>query len=422
MRHELRKIRKIVFYATIGVVVISVNSTSIFSSDLDNQKKKDSTLFEQLFTVKGTNLSGVDRKKVDVIVNHLMSKDPSEHNTDWFGTMPLAGLLSWYEMGYYPEVKDYILKWLDYHYESHKVISDEEFHKRTSAGMTTVIRGYTLLFAKYCGYPGINFVCSPLYKLTGNELARQVCKDVGDVVLYKIPRNQLGLLQHDDIDHGFTIPDAAYFYVPSLFMAARAYDREVHQGDASAKKIQDKLMADGEDQLKKFTDLFLDREKKITKTVYQNGKLGKTYWTRANGWLLWTIVESVEHLDKDSEIYTYACNTLDVMAQGIAHYQDKSGALHLLVDEPDTPLETSGTIMTAYGIHKAVRMGWIDKKYLPIALKAWDYVGDMIDNEGNMAGCYYGWAIPAEQRDLTSFGPLKSVIGMLLTASAEFEK
>jgi len=368
------------------------------------------------------HVTGVDVKKIDALIKTMMNKDPSEHNTDWFGTMPLAGLISWHNLGYYPDVKDYVTQWLEYHHETHKTISDGEFWNQTSGGRCKVIRGYTLLLACYCGYPGANFVCGPLYKLTGNEMARQVCKDVGDLVLNHIPRNELGMLQHDDISSGFTIPDAAYFYVPALFIAARAYDKEVQAGDAEAKGIQEQLTAFGSDQLKKFTDLFLDKEKKIAKTVARNGQLGETYWTRANGWLLWTIVESVEHLDKNSDIYAYACNALDRMAQGIIRYQDESGALHLLVDEADTPLETSGTIMTAYGIHKAVRLGWIDKKYLPIATKAWNYVDSMTDSEGNIAGTYYGWAIPAEERDMTSFGPLKSVMGMLITAGAEFEK
>jgi len=365
---------------------------------------------------------GVDRKKMEVVIQNVLSKDPSEHNTDWFGTMPLAGILSWHSSGYYPEAKDYIIRWLNYHHESHKTISDEEFHARTSAGRCTVIRGYTLLLALYCGYPGVNFVCGPLYELTGNEMAKQVCKDVGDLVLNKIPRNHLGMLKHDSFDHDFTIPDAAYFYVPALFIAANVYDKEARAGNIAAKEMQAKLRADGADQLRRFTDLFLDKEKKITKTVYLRGKLGDTYWTRANGWLLWTIVESVEHLDKKSEIYTYACNALDIMAQGIIKYQDESGAMHLLVDEPDTPLETSGTIMTAYAIHKAVRLGWIHKKYLPIAQKAWQYVDSQLDDKGNLSGTYYGWAMPAEQRQLNMFGPLKSVIGMLITTSAEFEK
>jgi len=336
--------------------------------------------------------------------------------------MPLAGLLSWHSLGYYPGVPDYVLRWLDYHYESHKTISDEEFHRRTSATWTTVVRGYTLLLAKYCGYPGINFVCGPLYKLTGNERARQVCKDAGDLVLNVIPRNELGMLQHDDVTTGFTIPDAAYFYVPALFIAARAYDREVRAGDAAAKEMQKKLIADGADQLKKFTDLFLDREKKITKTIYRDGKLGETYWTRAHGWLLWTIVESVEYMDKNSEIYAYACDALDVMAQGVANYQDKSGALHLLVNEADTPLETTGTIMAAYAIHKSIRLGWIDKKYLDVAVKAWNYVNTQVEDNGNIRGCYYGWAMPAEERKLNQFGNLRSAPGMLLTTGAEFEK
>jgi rhamnogalacturonyl hydrolase YesR len=262
-----------------------------------------------------------------------------------------------------------------------------------------------------------------LYRLTGNERARQVCKDTGDVILNHIPKNELGILLDDDAGHKFTLPDAAYFYVPPLFMAAKAYDKEVRAGDAGAKEKQDKLFAEACDQLKKFTDLFLDKEKKITKTVYRNGKLGETYWTRANGWLLWALVDSLEFMDKDSEIYAYACNALDIMAQGIAKYQHESGALHLLVDEADTALETTGTIMAAYGIHKAVRLGCIDKKYLVLAVKAWNYVDTQVDDAGNIKGCYTGWAVPAEERKLDSFGTLKGVTAaMLLATGAEFEK
>ena len=402
MNINLKNIGKAVC-AAMGVVAIIATSNCA-----DNQTKKAT--------------SGVDPKKIEVVIKKELSKDPSEHNTDWFGTMPLAGLLSWRHAGYYPEVKEYVTKWLDYHHVTNKVISDEEFHNRTSAIRCTVYRGYTLLFAAYCGYPGVNFVCGPLYQLTGNEMARQVCKDMGDFILNIMPRNELGFLQQDDVNPGVTIPDAAYFFIPALFIAAKAWDKEVRAGDAEAKIIQDKLYADGCDQLMKFTDLLLDKDKKITKTVCWNGKLGETFWTRANGWLLWMIVDALDYINQDSDIYDYACNALDVMAQGISNYQDKSGALHLLVDEPDTRLESSGTIMTAYGIHKAVRNGWIHKKYLDLAHKAWDYIDTMLDDEGNLAWCYSGWADPAEKRELDSFGPIKAVTGMLITTSAEFKK
>jgi len=49
------------------------------------------------------------QKKIEAVIDHELSKAPSEHNTDWFGTMPLAGILSWHNLGYYPEAKDYVL-------------------------------------------------------------------------------------------------------------------------------------------------------------------------------------------------------------------------------------------------------------------------------------------------------------------------
>ena len=69
-----------------------------------------------------------------------------------------------------------------------------------------------------------------------------------------IPCNELGLLLDDDAGHGFTLTDAAYFYIPTLFTAARAYDKEALAGDAAAKDKQEKLTAFGNDQLKKFTE------------------------------------------------------------------------------------------------------------------------------------------------------------------------
>ena len=416
MKAIFRKI-KIVLFTAIGVTILTAGAMSIFSADWRVQAQSS----EPVSPVKEKVITGVDRKKIDRIIKKQMSKDPSEYNTDWFGTMLIAGLFKWHDTGY-PDVVEYTSKWLDYHYQSHKTISDSDFHKRAQAGRNTVVRGYSLLFSMYAGYFGVSFACGPLYQLTGNETARQVCKDAGDIILNKFPRNELGILQMNEQNDGFTIPDNAYFFVPSLFIAARAYDKEVREGDTAAKETQDKLMAFGFDQLKRFTDLFLDREKKIAKTLYRNGKLGETYWTRANGWLLWSIVESVEYMDKDSELYRYACETLDIMAQGISKYQDISGALHLLVDEADTPLETTGTLFAAYGIHKAVRLGWIDKKYLDIAVKAWNYIDTQVDYEGNIAGCYIDWAVPAEERRLNSFGVLNFVPGMMLTASAEFEK
>ena len=78
--------------------------------------------------------------------------------------------------------------------------------------------------------------------------------------------------------------------------------------------------------------------------------------------------------------------------------------------------------MIAYAVHKAVRMGWCDKSELKLAQRAWDFVLGRIDENGNITGCYSGWALPAEAKELDFDRPMNWIPGLILITGAEFEK
>ncbi len=83
------------------------------------------------------------------------------------------------------------------------------------------------------------------------------------------------------------------------------------------------------------------------------------------------MMAQVELLDKMPSDYPNRDKVIKILQQqirGIAHYQDVSGMWHQILYKNDSYLEASGTAMFTYSIAKAVNNGWIDKRYISIAL------------------------------------------------------
>lgn len=349
-------------------------------------------------------------KKIQRILLHALQRNPEELNIDWFGTMLISGLLDWYELGY-PQVKQFSEKWLSYQLENQKTYTVEEFHAINGGCRSRLYYDYQIPISTYAGYFGLGFACYKIYSLTGKKEAGRIVKDVGDCILHRCGRNNLGMVIHDDREESFTIPDVSYFVSPPLFLAAKL---------DNIQRVS--FYRQAEIQLDIFTDIFLDTDKKLVKTVYRNGHTGETFWIRACGWMLWNLVESMQHMEEGSPLFCKLRNALSIIMEGLKLYQHESGGFHLLIDETDMPLETTGTAMIAYAVHKAVRLGWCEEKEMRIARRAWEYVLGRIDENGNIMGCYSGWALPAEARELDFDRPMDWMPGMLLITGAEFEK
>lgn len=348
-------------------------------------------------------------KKVEAVRTQAMSFSADTYNTDWFGNILMSGLLDLNDLIPGNEIKLFVEKWLFHHLTTDSTLSDEEFYRQADAPKSRILRDYSLPLTTYAGYFGMSHTCSRLYQISGNKYARQVCIDIGDIILHRCARNNLGLVAHDDSEKPFTIPDVAYFVVPALFIAST-----MAKDAASTLRRQAFFQIDG------FINTFFDKQNKLTRTIYRAGKLGETFWVRASGWLLWTVVESLPYIDSYDPVFDPLCSLLECMANGFLEFQDISGGFHLFVNEPDSPLETTGTIMIARGIHKAVRMGWIDKSYIELANRAWSYTDTKLDSNGKLTGCYSGWAVSAENRILDFDRPMEWMPGMLLMAGAEF--
>jgi rhamnogalacturonyl hydrolase YesR len=335
---------------------------------------------------------------VSALLRSLLAREPSSFNTDWFGNMPVYGMLLWARRGA-PEARPFAARWLDWHLRAATVA------KYSGARSRQVMAG-GLPLTTYAGHFGAALPCLEMAQQRADARARQICLDLGRVVLHEVSRNRFGLVNHDDFSD-FAIPDTCYFAVTAL-MAAAALDAP------EAQALRDQSVF----QLQAYTRTFLMPDTGLAKTVLFKDGLGQTYWTRASGWLLWAMLAVIRGLPDSRRKPLLA--DLERLVQGMARVQDGSGGFRVLLDDVGTPLESTGTLMFGMGVHEALRRGWLPLRYREAAARAWRFVEDRIEPSGGLRDCYTGWALPAEKRQMTMRAEADGwIAGFLLAAAYE---
>lgn len=332
------------------------------------------------------------------LLENLLSREPSSFNTDWFGNMPVYGVLLWGRRGV-AEARPFASQWLDHHLRTATVA------KYSGAKSRSIMAG-GLPLTTYAGHFGAALPCLEMATQLHDAQARRVCLELGRVVLHETSRNRFGLVNHDDFSE-FAIPDTCYFAVTAL-MAAAALDAP------DAKALRDQAVF----QLRAYTRTFLVPGTGLAKTVLFADGLGQTYWTRASGWLLWAMLAVLRGLP-DGERKTLLPD-LERLAAGMTRVQDASGGFHVLLDDSATPLESTGALMYAMGVHEGVRQKWLPSKYSESATRAWEFAKGRLEAGGGLRDSYTGWALPAEKRQMT-LGTEASgwIAGFVLSAAFE---
>jgi rhamnogalacturonyl hydrolase YesR len=290
----------------------------------------------------------------------------------------MYGLLKWHARGI-TEVRDFARAWLDVHLKGSTVA-------KYSGPKSRIFSAGGVPITTYAGHYGLTFPCYEMATQFGDQRARRICLDIAKIILHQATRNRLGLVAHDDTAE-FAIPDTCYFAVSALMFAWRL-------DPANGSVYRDQAVI----QLRSYIDTFLVKDTGLAKTMLLKDGLGKTYWTRASGWLLWAITAVLRYLPPSAPEFAGFVADLKALASGYARVQDAGGGFRLLLDEPASPLETSGAVMCALGLHEAIRSGWLDSGYRSVAEKAWKYACGKITDDGMVHEVFAAWAEPAERR------------------------
>lgn len=109
-------------------------------------------------------------------------------------------------------------------------------------------------------------------------------------------------------------------------------------------------------------------------------------WGRAMGWFTVATVDILEAIEEGSSNYNKLLGYVKSIFASLVKVQRESGFWCQVIDKPNAEgnwEETSGTCLIAYSMAKAVRLGFIDKKYLENAKKAYEAIVDSLKTGDN---------------------------------------
>ena len=140
------------------------------------------------------------------------------------------------------------------------------------------------------------------------------------------------------------------------------------------------------------------------------------FWGRGNGWIMAGIVDTLatlpaDHTDRDKIVQTFR-----TAARAIRDRQDASGYWHNTIDDTQTALEGSGTLLFAYAFMKAYEMGILENDAYRIAARdAVEVCCGSVDDKGRVHRIAIPPGGPNAPFGVTSYGQ-----GAFLLAAAQF--
>lgn len=123
-----------------------------------------------------------------------------------------------------------------------------------------------------------------------------------------------------------------------------------------------------------------------------NHNFAQARWARGNSWLTMVIPDFLELVDlpESDPVRRFLIQVLDAQVATLAALQADTGLWHTLLDDPASYCEASATAGFAYGILKAVRKGYLDAKYAPVAEKAVQGIVANVSDDGELQQVSFG--------------------------------
>lgn len=206
------------------------------------------------------------------------------------------------------------------------------------------------------------------YERTGDDRYLEAAKRQYEA-LESAVRTEDGGLSYNSVRPELWV-DSLYMVPPFLAKYAAAtgtdaaFDEAVHEIEVQADRLQD-------DDAGLFRHIWRE-----TPNSYPEG----TFWSRGNGWAITGILDTLASLPDDHPGRESLVDTFEELAAAIRPFQDESGFWHNILDDPTSPLETSGTLMFAYAFERGVERGLLDEAYRTAAEAAMDVCEGVVDD------------------------------------------
>ncbi|MFN7919649.1 MAG: glycoside hydrolase family 88 protein [Bryobacteraceae bacterium] len=297
------------------------------------------------------------------VADRLIQNPPEMFPYDWGEGVQQIGLMKTYERTRDPRYLDWMRRWA-------ALYEKQDPRDLLHTGETARAAGRT----GYCGHWSPATAILLLNRASPRPEYRRIVEATLGFIHSGAERSPEGALGHWQGSHQLWV-DTLYMACPLL--AAEGKKQSVR--DAAQQII---LYANHLQDTK--TGLFFHM------WDWQTGERSQGAWGRGNGWVIMSIADTVEVLDRRDPAFGKLTAVMDKLVTGFAASQDESGMWRTVLDDPQSYEETSATSMTVYGILKLVRLGRLPRTRMALAMKAWQAVNQRFVHDGLVTGVSAG--------------------------------
>ncbi|GAB4529668.1 MAG: glycoside hydrolase family 88 protein [Anaerolineae bacterium] len=212
----------------------------------------------------------------------------------------------------------------------------------------------------------------PLYKATGQERYRKAIWLLREQ-LRRQPRTREGGFWHKRIYPFQMWLDGIYMGMPFYAEFAATFDEPAAYDD-----IAFQIITIGNHTRDPRTGLLYHAWDESGQQRWADPVTGCSphFWSRAVGWYVMAIVDVLDHFPEEHAARQELLDILESTLTALARVQDEAtGLWWQILDQglrPGNYLEASGTCMIVYSIARGVRNGYLDRSWLPIAVKGFE--------------------------------------------------
>lgn len=280
---------------------------------------------------------------------------------EWTHGIGLYGMYKYYELTEDPNALGIIEDWFNKHFQA----------PSTTKNVNTVSPFLTLAY---------------IYEDTKKKSYRTYLEHWIEWVMYEMPRTEENGLQHivyNSENRQQLWDDTLMMSVLPLAKVGKVFGKKEYIEEAKKQfLLHIKYLSDKKTGLWFHGWSFEGRH-----------NFAEALWARGNCWITIAIPEFLELLDSDEMDATceFLLDALNNQIQALEKYQDeKTGLWHTILDDEGSYLEASASAGFAYGILKAIRKRYVDKKYEAMAIKAIEGVFENIDKSGELQQVSFG--------------------------------
>ena len=167
------------------------------------------------------------------------------------------------------------------------------------------------------------------------------------------------------------------------------YDEAVEHVLVQAKHLQDRHLG------------LFRHEWRETPNTYPESSL----WARGNGWAAAGMVDTLRTLPAEHPGYDSIVEIFERQCGALLERQDECGFWHHILDYPESPLETSGTLQFAYAFSEGRKLGLLDdERYADAIERAMDACARTVDADGRVRRVAVPPGGPDAPLGVTSYG------------------